>query len=76
MKKLCYPHAYGNLDARASNLVDKFTLDCHWNNVEVSEEQLSILKKLVNEMRDKAYEEALGHDEQGGCEAPRELPYR
>jgi len=70
MKTICYPHAYGNLDARASNLVEKFAIDCHWNGVEASEEQLSILKKLVDEMRDEAYEQALEHDEQGGCEAP------
>ena len=73
MSKLCYPHAYGNLDARASNLVEKFAIDCHWCGVEASEEQLSILKKLVDEMRDEAYEQALEHDEQGGCEAPRDI---
>jgi hypothetical protein len=63
MKTICYPHAYGSLDAQVRGLVDKFKMHSHLDGIACSEEQLNLLQKLVNEMRDRAYEEAVEHHE-------------
>ena len=59
MKNINYPTAYGHLWARVGLLAHKFELECRMKGMECSDEQVELLREMVEEMRSKAYDHAV-----------------
>ena len=59
MKNINYPTAYGHLDARVDGLPHRFELECRLKGMECSDEQVELLREMVEEMRSKAYDHAV-----------------
>lgn len=59
MKEICYPYAYGSLDAKIGGLVNKLRIECSVKDIECSEKVFNMLEGMVNDMRDSAFNDAV-----------------
>lgn len=57
-KEICYPYAYGRLNASLDMLASNLEMACIKEDVEVDDKVIDLLKKLVAERQKVAAEES------------------
>ena len=58
-KEICYPYAYGRLNASLDMLASNLEMECIKADVEVDDKVFELLKKMVKERQTVAAEESV-----------------
>lgn len=60
-KEICYPYAYGRLNASVDLLTSNLEMDCLRADIDVDDKVFELLKERIKKMQERAVVESFDH---------------